>query len=369
MVTVSIPRSPEEITPQWLTGALRENNIIREANVVSTSAEGIGAGAGFLGQLAKIAITYDRAEAGAPRSLIAKLPTLDPGGREIGNLFRFYEREIRFYEDLADGLEINAPKRYYSAMDVPGDEYLLLIEDLAPALVGDEAAGVSVEQSERAIRNLATFHAAWWESPRLEMLDWMPFVNAPVHQSAQQSYQQAWPKFCELFGDKISSRMMGIGEEMREHIIDLLNAMEPQPRTIIHGDFRGDNVFYGDGTTAPAFTAIDWQISSKGRGIFDVAYFLCTSIDPVLRKAHEERLVRLWHDAISESNDTTSYTFDDAFHDYRVSALYMHTYTVIALGSMDFANERGLMLFNEWLRRRAMAIEDLDCGELCSKLW
>jgi hypothetical protein len=364
------PRSPEEITPDWLTAALRENNVIDDAAITDISTEPIGAGAGFLGQLAKLTLTYDRDESGAPRSLIAKLPTLDPGGREIGNLFRFYEREIRFYEDLAPVIDMGVPKRYYSAMDIAGDEYLLLIEDLAPAIVGDEASGVSIEAAELAIRSLAKFQAGWWGAPKLDELEWMPMVNAPVHQQAQGSYQQAWEPFCQMFGDRISPAMLQIGDEMRDHVIDLLNYHEPAPRTIIHGDFRGDNVFYGAGAPGTKdFYAIDWQISSRGRGIFDVAYFLCSSVDPAIRKAHEMRLIRLWHDIIGEKADLSNYPYEQAVEDYRVSALYMHVYTVIGLGSLDFSNERGLLLFNEWLRRRSTAIEELDCGELRAKVW
>lgn len=369
MGTSTVPRSPEEITPQWLTGALRENGVIGDASVTGIEHHRIGAGAGFLGQLSKLTLSYDREQPGAPATLIAKLPALDPGGRHVGNLFRFYEREIRFYDEISDKVKISVPRRYYSAMDVEGDEYLLLIQDMAPAVVGDEAAGVSLEQSELAIRAIAEFQAGWWDSPELEKLDWMPAVNAPVHQSAEPAYQQAWEPFCQMFGDKLSPKVMALGDEMQHHVVDLLNAVEPAPRTIIHGDFRGDNVFFGDGVSAPAFSAIDWQISSKGRGVFDVAYFLCTSVTPEIRKESEERLVRMWHDIISESNDTSRYTYDDAFYDYRVSALYMHVYTVIALGTLDTANERGVMLFNEWLRRRATAIEELDCHELRAKLW
>ena len=41
-------------------------------------------------------------EPGAPASLIAKFPGASEGGREIGNMFDFYHREIRFYEEIAD---------------------------------------------------------------------------------------------------------------------------------------------------------------------------------------------------------------------------------------------------------------------------
>ena len=72
----------------------------------------------------------------------------------------------------------------------------------------------------------------------------MPFVNAPVHQSAQMSYQQAWGPYTELFGDMLSPYVRDAGERMQDKVIDLLNHYEPKPRTIIHGDFRLDNLFF-----------------------------------------------------------------------------------------------------------------------------
>ena len=39
-------------------------------------------------------------EPGAPASLVAKFPGASEMGRHIGNLFDFYNREIRFYEEI-----------------------------------------------------------------------------------------------------------------------------------------------------------------------------------------------------------------------------------------------------------------------------
>jgi hypothetical protein len=358
-----IPRSPEELTPQWLTGALRETGVIREAAVTGIDVAAIGAGSGFLGQLAKVSLRYDRPETGAPGALIGKFPTLDPGGREIGNLFRFYEREIRFYEDVAHLIDLRTPRRYFSAMDVAGDEYLLLIEDMDPARVGDEVASCSPAEAELAVRSIAEFHAAWWESPELDKLEWMPYVNAPVHQSAQQSYQEAWGPFVETFGERLSPKMLRIGEEMRDHIIDLLDHFEPAPRTIMHGDYRLDNMFFGNGNGTAPLSVIDWQISSRGRGVFDVAYFMASCMEPEVRRAHEMRLLRLWHEIVVDAG-AKGYSFDEVLHDYRTAVLYAHTYTVIGLGSLDFANERGTALFDKWLDRRTTALLDLDAGDL-----
>jgi hypothetical protein len=358
-----VPRSPEEITPEWLTAALRSTGVIREANVTSVSTQGIGAGAGFLGQLAKVAVTYDREEQAAPRSMIFKVPTLDPGGREVSNLFRFYEREICFYREIAPEVELRTPRCYFSHMDIPGDDYVLLLEDLAPARFGDEVGSCALKDAETAIRNLASFHASWWEHPRLETLEWMPYVNAPVHQSAEQSYNQAWEPFVQMFGEFVPERVMPVAEDMKTHVIDLLNLFEPRPRTIIHGDYRLDNLFF-DHPDGSEVASIDWQISSRGRGMFDVAYFMSSCLEPEVRREHETRLLRLWHDTVSDRVSTKGYSLDDVLLDYRRGVLYTNIYTVIGIGSLDAKNERGMALFHKWLKRRAAAIEDLDCAEV-----
>jgi len=60
----------------------------------------------------------------------------------------------------------------------------------------------------------------------------------------------------------------------------------------------------------------------------------------------------------------SGYTFGDALIDYRRLVLFCHVYTVIALGSLNPANERGMRLCRAWLRRRCSPIDQLDVGEL-----
>jgi hypothetical protein len=359
MVESGIPRTMEQLTPEWLTGALRDRGLLRDAKVTSARCEGIGVGAGFLGQLGRIRLDYDKREKGAPASLIAKMPTLDPGGREICRIFQFYEREILFYDDCTRGIEVRVPARYYSAMDKEADDYLILIEEITDAQMIDEVAGCTAAQAEQAIRGIAKFHAAWWDNPKLEALDWMPYANSPVQQAAEPSYNQAWEPFLSAFGGLMTPAMRDIAANMCTHVVDLLNALAEPPRTIAHGDFRLDNVFFG---ANGAVAAIDWQISFRGRGIFDVAYFLSSCVEPDVRKAHEMRLLKIWHDAISER--ASGYSWDDALTDYRRAVLFCNVYTVIGIGTLDAANERGMALFQAWLRRRSTAIEELNAGEL-----
>ena len=354
-----IPRRFEDITPAWLTSMFRESGVLGVAAVRSIAVEPIGVGVGFLGQLARLRLTYDRLEDGAPPTLIAKLPTLDPGGRQICQLFRFYEREIRFYRDLARDVPLRVPRCYASAMDVAADDYVALLEDLGGLPMGSDATGCTAAEAETAIRTVARLHARWWESPALERLEWIPMVNDPIHQLAQGAYQQALVLFLQTFGDHLSPKMRVVTETMATRIVALQNTGSQFPRTVLHGDYRLDNLFFDGASVA----VIDLQIACRGQGIFDVAYFLSGCLEPAVRRAEEMRLLRLWYDLATDGH-AGRFSFDDALVDYRRSVLYCHLYSVIAIGSLDAANERGMKVFTGWLRRRGAAIEELEAGEL-----
>lgn len=356
-MTTAVPRQFEALTPAWLTGALRQAGVLTDGAVTDIRAEPIGIGVGFLGQLARLRLSYDRPSA-APATMIGKLPTLDPGGRQICQLFKFYEREIRFYRELASRITVRVPRCYASYMDVDADDYLIFLEDFGALPMGDDAAGCSPAQAETAVRTIAGLHAAWWNSRELEALDWVPMSNAPVHQMAEPAYQGSLPIFLDSFGDALTPRMRLVSEELAKHVVDLLNILAEPPITVAHGDYRLDNLFFRGADVA----AIDWQIAFRGNGVFDVAYFLGGCLDPAVRRREEIRLLRLWYDLACGGRG--GYSFDDARLAYRRAVLYCHVYTVIATGSLNPANERGMAVFRGWLARRSAAIEDLAAHEL-----
>ncbi|MHB8514994.1 MAG: phosphotransferase [Dehalococcoidia bacterium] len=360
---MDIPAGPEQLSADWLTDALRQNGIIDRALVTAFDTKVIGEGSGFIGQLARVGLRFDRDEPGAPRSLIAKFPAATEGGREIGNLFRFYEREIRFYEEIADRVDLRTPKRYHSAMDTGRGEYVLLLEDLAPARVGDQLAGCSLDDARLAVSELAKFHATWWQSPELDAMDWMLVIDDPVHQSAQQSYSEAWEPFVQNFAGGLSKEMLALAERIGKNVINIQHGFADEPRTIMHGDYRLDNMFFAGPGGGAEFAVVDWQITSRGRGIFDLAYFVCGGLPPALRRAHEMELVRLYHDLLL-ARGVRGYDFDRCLREYRTGALYLLVYVVISLGTLDTANERGLALFHAWLDRATTAILELGAGEL-----
>src|SRR5262249_14221919 len=122
--------------------------------------------------------------------------------------------------------------------------------------------------------------------------------------------------------------------------------------------YRLDNLFFDGANVA----VIDWQIAFRGSGAFDLAYLLSGCLDPAVRRSEEMRLIRLWYDLAV--GDRSRCSFDDAVLAYRRAVLYCHVYTVIATGSLNPSNERGMAVFHAWLRRRNAAIEELDAADL-----
>ena len=361
---MNFPTSVGEITREWLTGALRSADIIRDASVTSFETTILGEGAGFIGQLARLTLEYDHYEHGSPTAVIAKAPAEAAANRQLGDLFRFYERECRFYRDLATRVTLRTPQAYFVGMDVDRGDFMLLLEDLAPALVGDQLKGCTSDEVDLALRDLANFHAGWWQSVRLDDLEWMPSVNDALIVGVQmQAYQGVWDQFLDRFQSRLTSSMLHTAERFGEHYDKMTARLAEPPYTIAHGDYRLDNMFFGTDGGAPVLTVIDWQIATKARGVFDVAYFLTGTLEPDERRSAEIGILKAYHRNLA-AGGVEDYSYEQCLHDYRLSALFLLAYAVIGAGGLDLANDRAVALTNAIVDRNFAAVEDLDAAEL-----
>src|SRR5205823_6422439 len=161
---------------------------------VAVEAEPIGLGMGVLALLGRLTLHYDGPAPGAPRTLVAKIPSPDPATRQLAHdLFHFYEREVAFYQQLAGHGSISTPACYFSAMDHASGDFVLLLEDLGEMRLGNQIGGCSAEDLGVLILAMARHHAAWWNSPRLDDLAWLPPTNDPITKGGLALYRQIWP--------------------------------------------------------------------------------------------------------------------------------------------------------------------------------
>jgi hypothetical protein len=358
MASLGIPRNPEALSAEWLTAALREGGAANTPTVTAFDYEPIAAGVGFLGKLGRLHLRYDGDGAGAPQTLVAKLPTEDERSRQLAMMFRFYDREVSFYRDIGPTAGIRVPILHYGASTPANGDFVLLLEDLAPARVGDQLEGCSAEQVRLAIEGIARCHARWWNSPRLGTLGWLPATNDPIHHFAEPAFQGCWAPFVQFVGDKLTPELKRAGEALATRVIRMLDGIADRPRTLLHGDYRADNLFFGGANT---LAAVDWQVSSAGGGTFDVAYFVSGNVDPQTRRQHEMDWLRLYVQTLKD-NGVRDYDFDACLEDYRTDVLYCLVYAVIIIGTLDPSNARGLALFQTNVERVLTAIADLDAA-------
>jgi len=366
MSAPAVPVTMDDITPEWLTAALRAGGKAGDCTVTAIEKVTIGQGVGILGELARLTPAYSSGGSTAPKTLIAKIPTADPGGRGIAEMLGFYEKEVRFYDEVGDRIGVRTAHSYFTGRDPENVRYVILMEDLGGLQLGDQVAGASAEECLVLMHQMAKLHARWWGSPDLETLEWLPYGNAPMLKLSALAYAQSLEPAVEKFGD----RMTGAQIEMAGKFLPRMNPIQDNfaaaPVTLCHGDLRLDNVFWGSPDNSSPVTLVDWQIAIKARGPYDIGYFMSQSVDPAIRAANEESLVREYHRALA-ANGVQDYTFDRCWDDYRIATMYCLAYPLISAGSIDVANERGAALVSKMLYRSLSAITDLKAYEVLDR--
>jgi aminoglycoside/choline kinase family phosphotransferase len=363
MAILHIPKSPDALSPEWLTAALQSGGA-ENARVTSFEYEPIAAGVGFLGKLGRLHLRYADGGKDLPRTLVVKQPTQDAKSRQLAMMFRFYEREVSFYREVGPAAGIRIPTVHFGATDPQTGDFVLLMEDLAPARLGDQLAGCSAQDARSAVGAIAKCHAIWWENPRLKAFTWLPATNDPINHFAQFAYQGCWEPFMQFVGEKMTPPLRRTGETLATNVIRMLDGFVERPTTLVHGDYRADNLFFGGAEQGvPPLAAVDWQVSARGAAAFDLAYFLSGNISTEVRRSIEMDLLKHYTDILRE-NGVREYGLESCLEDYRFGVLFCLVYSVIVIGTLDPTNARGIAVFHANFDRVAAAITDLDAGAM-----
>lgn len=356
----NLPTTTSEITAEWLTEALHESGTLPAGATVSAVAiDPAAAGVGFMGEVGKLALTYEGDAGSSPATMMAKFPTQSPEIKTMMRPTRVYEREHRFYAEIAGETTVRTPEIYHVTCNTSTDEsvdeeYLLLMEDLGNLTLGDQLAGVSVDQARAAVVGLAAHHARFWNGAGMENADFIPVINGPLNKAGEAIYGASLPGFKEVFAHALRPEMVPYAEAYGKNHPLLLDKFGAMPHTLVHFDYRADNLFFEeDGTVV----VIDWQSISQGGGAADVAYFLSQNLSVEDRRAHEDELLHAYHDALSAAG-VTGYEFDQFFQDYRVGVVYGWIIPVFAVGTLDSSSERAMALWTAVIERSQAAIFD-----------
>ncbi len=345
--------TPGEVTADWLTEALRAKDI--HATVSDVAMETVGTGQ--LGETRRFHLHYaPGAPADAPASLVGKFPSDDANAANTGREMGFYRSEVMFYRELAHRSAIYTPAVYVAELDAENN-FVLLLEDLAPARQGDHMQGCSVDQARLALKEAALLHAAFWNDTALEQQPWLYVPPGAQGFYTTELLEQSWAHFERTYGSRMDPAVMQLcAEFVRHHAA--WNAPRQAPKCFSHNDFRVDNMLLGGDRIA----VVDWQTSAYlGTGM-DVAYFLGSAFDRQTRCAVERELLAEYHADLLRQG-VQDYDFDHLLADYRH---YSFAVLVVAIAATVIVKqtERGDRLFMKMVTDGAYQALDndaLDC--------
>jgi hypothetical protein len=343
----TVLHTPDEVTASWLSAVLG-CAVVRSVQVSAI-------GTGQMSQSHRVSFTAE--EDPRPRSVVVKLASADAGSRAVGHGLGVYMREVRFYRELAGRIGGPLPICHHAALDERDGWFTLVLEDVAPAHQGDQIAGCNEGEARLAMEALAELHAPVFGDVELGGTDWL---NAPSPLN-QALLSQLLPTFLERYHELISEQHRELTEQFIARADGWL-AEQPEPRGLVHADYRLDNLLFGENGDARPLTVVDWQTVGWGSPMLDAAYFLGGGLAVEDRRAHERELVHVYYDALM-SRGVERFTWERCWREYRRMAFHGVAMAVAASVLVE-RTPRGDEMFVTMLARHAQQAIDLDALDL-----
>lgn len=342
--------APEEITSAWLSNILGDD-------VSITGERRIGDG------LVGMNIRYELAVptgSELPSSIIAKMPSPDPTSRATGIALRNYEREVKFYAQIAPTVDIRVAHCFHGEWHESDGDFLLLMEDLSPGEQGNQVTGCSTEMSSRAVLELARLHGPRWADPTLDDIE---FLSRRAPGDAEQ-LQMIWtmfaPGFFATYSKYLDSEGLALIERFGAKIPAWIEG-HTLPNTVTHGDYRLDNLMFASAAGGYPIAAVDWQTPGHGSASGDVSYFLGAGPQPEVRREIERGLVDQYCAALADYGvDVDGAEF---WRQYCRDA-YAGIIMSVAASQLVGGNERSEAMFAAMATRHVRHALDVDAEAL-----
>ncbi|WP_216893149.1 phosphotransferase [Nocardia alni] len=305
-VTASLPRSPEELTAEWLTGALRTRCpgiVVEELDITGI----------VWGAATKVLLeaSYSGVADTPPRRLCVKAG-LDRRLDRVAD-DAIHTHEARFYGELCRLFDTSAPRSYYAAVDVSGRHGLIILEDLAAQGVRfvDAGEALTVDQVASGLGKQAAWHAATWGAKAGDLPG--VAVGSITRQAAKMFFREDYwndyfasddaPRYPPRLQDPAllyrAFKSMWVADDAMTHCFQ-------------HGDAHAGNTFVRPGDD---LGFVDWQTFCLGPWSDDVAYFVSGALSVADRRDREQDLLRHYLAELASAGGPRI-DFDDAWPEY-----------------------------------------------------
>lgn len=336
---------PADLTAEWLTAALGAGT------VSDFSYDRIGTGQ--MSECYRVTLAYADGGEG-PAAVVLKVAAADPSSRQTGLAMGLYEREVCFYTDIAPGLDGPVAPCYHAAYDPETGVFDLLLGDAAPAVVGDEIRGATAEQAAMALTQLGRVHGPLLGDATLAAAEWLN-RESPVNQGLVAAL---YAGFIDRYHDQISPEHRDVCERFVESFDAYMAAEAESDRVsgLVHGDFRLDNMLFGEEGADRPLTVVDWQTVTWGPAFSDVAYFLGCALPIPQRREQYDALLHVYHDALGADADVS---FEDVREGVRHQSFFGVLMSIVS-PMLVARTDRGDQMFMAMIERHCQHVIDTD---------
>ena len=392
-----IPQSIADVDQPWINAALRDQPAFPDQHISDFSYEVVGQGTGFMGEVIILTLTYQSETTHQPEdghSVVLKLPT-QTGNRGIGETLGVYEREVRFYSELQQELIVRTPKPYFAEMDLGDDphktlgllnfinrfpvrviwwlfvlaqkippkkrNYALLLEDLSKFRPGNQLEGCNLQDAKTALAGMAQLHAQYWNQPITEKFSWVIPLKLSA-KAGQAVFLDCLPRYIKANQDSLTPRHLELLYWLKEHAIALFDIYTSLPSTLLHGDFRLDNLFFDDKHNE--IVICDWQTLMNGPAGLDLAYFLSASLGKESRESDVSELIQFYRAQLAKHGiEIDQGSLEWSYH----AGMLIILHKVIPAEYQDMLElegDRGHQLAVTWIERILRKLETIDLTEI-----
>lgn len=346
---------PDDLTAEWLTAA------IGSGRVETFTAERIGTGQ--MSECYRVGLGYaggSGTQAPGPASVVMKVAASDPVSRQTGQTLGLYEREVRFYSEIAPRLarRAGAPIAhcYHASYRPDTGAFALLLDDAAPAEVGNEITGATLDEATLALTQLGLLHAPLLGSQSLAERDWLN-AETPVNQAMITAL---FAGFADRYAEAITADQRRVCEQLVDRFDAYLAGETARGgvQGLVHGDYRLDNMLFGRPGSVRELTVVDWQTVTRGPAMTDVAYFLGCALPTADRRAHYDELLAAYREGLGGE---TSLSPDEIREGVRRQSFFGVMMAIVSAMLVE-RTERGDTMFLTMLERHTSHV--LDTGAL-----
>ncbi len=189
-----------------------------------------------------------------------------PGPGSIPALLGMFERELRFYREVAPNVGVRVPACYQAEETASG--YRLVLEDLSTWREGADPMSVAAL--------LADLHRRW-EHRAEDQWPWLKRSTGAA-EAIGRLYDDVWASLCER--PDVTSAVLNAGRRYVGRVAQLERDEVAFSRlTVIHGDASSGNIRSSAGGEV---VLVDWEDVRLAGGAIDLTWYLVSSVEPPL---------------------------------------------------------------------------------------